>query len=200
MTAQIFLIAPDDADPANFAAMLEQALAVASVAALLLPRGAHGETAYKTLVKRVVPVAQQAGCAVLLEGEPGLVRMLGADGLHLPADAGAVRQALAALKPDFIVGADAGDSRDTAMELGELGVDYLFFGARSAAIGDDIAERAQWWAETMEVPAVYSAPSADPQSVTPHGCEFVALSTSVWTAAEGAGAALDRFAQRLASL
>src|ERR1700712_3610646 len=105
MTAQIFLIAPADADATTCTRMLEEALAAAPVAALLLPRGSRSEGSYKTLVKGVVGKAQGAGVAVLIEGDPGLVRMLGADGLHVEGDVEDLKAATEALKPDFIVGA-----------------------------------------------------------------------------------------------
>lgn len=198
MTAQIFLVAPEDADPQGFAGLLAPVLEDGAAAALLVPRGNHGEGAYKALVKAVLPVAQAAGCAVLVEGEPGLVRLLGADGLHVPADPEAVRAAVAALKPDFIVGADAGASRHEAMTLGELGPDYLFFGPRRGAADPRAAELAEWWAQTMDVPAVYSDPAATVETLDARGCEFVALGESLWAADGEAGAALSRFADQLA--
>src|SRR4051794_9985338 len=105
MTAQIFLVASPDADAPACSQMLNEALAAAPVAALLLARGSRSEGSYKSLVKTVAPRAQAAGVAVLIEGDPGLVRMLGADGLHVEGDVGEVKKATAALKPDFIVGA-----------------------------------------------------------------------------------------------
>src|SRR6188472_1172524 len=67
MTAQIFLIAPPEADGAECLKKLDEALAAAPVAALLLPRGTRGEGAYKAVVKAVAPRAQAAGVAVLIE-------------------------------------------------------------------------------------------------------------------------------------
>ena len=99
MTAQIILIAPVDADAAECSHKLDEALAAAPVAALLIPRGARSEGAYKTLVKGVVGRAQGAGVAVLIEGDPGLVRTLGADGVHVEGGVGEVKAA--------VVGAEA---------------------------------------------------------------------------------------------
>jgi len=74
MTAQIFLVASPDVDPTTCLRMLDEALAATSVAALLLRRGSRSEGSYKALVKSVAPRAQAAGIAVLIEGDPGLVR------------------------------------------------------------------------------------------------------------------------------
>src|SRR5690606_35723341 len=103
---QIYLIAPAGAEPASFAESLASALAAAPVAALFLPKGDSAENAYKALVKAVAPVAQARDCAVLIEGEPGWVKTLGADGLHVLGSGKALavaRNAAAMLKPAAIV-------------------------------------------------------------------------------------------------
>ena len=43
---------------------------------------------------------------------------------------------------------------------------------------------AGWWAETMEVPSVLSDPEAMSETASDEGCEFMALSTSIWQAAD----------------
>ena len=197
MTAQIFLIASPDADATACMRMLDEALAAAPVAALLLPRGARGEGTYKTLVKAVTPRAQAAGVAVLIEGEPGLVRTLGVDGLHVEGGVGAVKAATAALKPDFIVGAGSIASRHDAMSKGELGPDYIFFGPLSGPRDPEQREMARWWAEIMEVPSVLSDPAATAETATAEGSEFIALGDSLWAAPEGVTARLEAIARAL---
>ncbi|HEX4297318.1 MAG TPA: thiamine phosphate synthase [Devosia sp.] len=197
MTAQIFLIAPAGADAPACLLRLREALAATAVAVLLLPRGGRSEGSYKTLVKGVVGAAQAAGVAVLIEGEPGLVRMLGADGLHVEGDVGDVRAATAALKPDYIVGAGAIASRHDAMSKAELGPDYIFFGPLSGARDPEQREMARWWAEIMEVPSVLSDPAATGETATSEGAEFIGLGDSLWGAPEGVTARLDAIAQAL---
>lgn len=177
MTAQIYLIAPPDAEAKTFGAQLNPALQLSDVVALLLPRGVRSDNAYKDFVKAVAPAAQAAGLAVLIEGEPGLVRMLGADGLHVSGGTGDVRAAMTVLKPDFIVGAGDVHSRDEAMAAGEAGVDYILFGPLSGPIAAPQRDLARWWAETMEIPGVLSDPDATASSFDAAGCEFIGLST-----------------------
>ncbi|MEO8758214.1 MAG: thiamine phosphate synthase [Devosia sp.] len=197
MTAQIFLIAPAEADPATCLQMLDEAISAAPVAALLLQRGKRGEGAYKTLVKAIAPRAQAAGVAVLIEGDPGLVRMLGVDGLHVEGGVGDVKAAAAALKPDFIVGAGSVASRHDAMSKGELGPDYIFFGPLSGPRDPEQREMARWWAEIMEIPGVLSDPAATAETATAEGGEFIALGDSLWTAPEGVTARLEAIAKAL---
>jgi thiamine-phosphate pyrophosphorylase len=178
MDPQLFLIAPADAEPATFPAALQQVLTRSKASALLLPRGTRSENAYKDFVKAAAPVAQAAGCAVLIEGEPGLVKTLGADGLYVAGDLDAAREAIAALKPALIVGAGDIHSRDDAMTMGELGVDYILFGPLSGAITEAEREMARWWAETMEIPSVLSDPQADGKTYDAEGCEFIGLNVA----------------------
>ncbi|WP_055046191.1 thiamine phosphate synthase [Devosia sp. A16] len=179
MSAEIFLIAPTDTPADQLVSALTATLERDDVAALLLPRGKLSENAYKDLAKRVVPVAQARGAAVLVEGEPGLVRLLGADGLHVPGGIKAVEEAVAALKPKMIVGAGDIHSRDDAMLKGEAGVDYILFGPLSGSISASEREMAQWWAETMEIPSVLSDPEAGPASYDAGDCEFIGLPLTV---------------------
>jgi thiamine-phosphate pyrophosphorylase len=175
MSAELFLIAPADIPAETLGPALKATLAEHEVAALLLPRGSFSENAYKTLVKSVAPMAQKAGAAVLIEGEPGLVRLLGVDGLHVAGGIEAVRDAVNALKPQMIVGVGDIHSRDDAMDQGELDVDYILFGPLSGAISEPEREMARWWAQTMEIPSVLSDPRADYAKYEAEGCEFIGL-------------------------
>lgn len=197
MTAQIFLIAPADCDATQCLNKLDEALAAAPVAAMLLPRGGRSEGGYKALVKAVSPRAQAAGVAVLIEGDPGLVRMLGADGLHVEGSISDLKSATSALKPDFIVGAGQIASRHDAMSKGELGPDYIFFGPIGGTRDPEQREMARWWAEIMEVPSVLSDPAATPESATAEGSEFIGLGDSLWSAPEGVTARLGAIAKAL---
>ena len=73
MSAEIFLIAPTDTPPDQLVSALTATLERDDVAALLLPRGNLAENAYKELAKRIVPLAQSSGAAVLVESVFGLV-------------------------------------------------------------------------------------------------------------------------------
>jgi len=179
MQTQIYLIAPADAQIAAFSAQLAASFDRHEISALLLPRGTRAENAYKEFAKAIIPLAQAQGCAVLLEGAPGLVRMLGADGLHVADGPEATRDAVKALHPGLIVGVGNVQSRDEAMTLGELEVDYVLFGTLSAAPTAADRDMAAWWAETMEIPAVLADPMADFTAFDAAGCEFIGLAPPV---------------------
>ncbi|MEO6395930.1 MAG: thiamine phosphate synthase [Devosia sp.] len=196
MNVQFFLVAPPGTEPAQFMSPLKSVLATAAVSALLLPREGHTDASYKVLAKAVIPVAQAANCAVLIEGEAGLVKALGADGLQVSGDIGEVKAAIAALKPHHVVGAASIASRHDAMSKGELGPDYLFFGPTSGIRDPEQREMARWWAEIFEIPAVLSDPLANAETAASEGAEFIALGESLWAASDPA-AMLAKIAEAL---
>ena len=217
MAPQLYLITPAAADPETFPATLMAVLDVAEFSALLVRRGALDDAGYAKLAANLVNVGQGAGCAVLVEDDPALAKRLGADGVHVNGGAvedvepterlaeirrraeeskrahrwiaiGGATLAVAALKPNLIVGAGNIGSRHDAMTAGEMDVDYLLFGPLEGAADPASAELAEWWAATFEIPAVLSDPQAGP-GVDSRGAEFLALSTSLWSAASPAAAA-----------
>jgi thiamine-phosphate pyrophosphorylase len=193
MVAQLFLITPQHADPRDFAATLARVMAATDVAALLVTRAGHDADGYRRLIDAVLPVAQGVGCAVLAEDDAALARTAGADGVHVTGNARALREAIALAKPDLIVGAGPVATRHDAMTVGELDIDYLFFGDLAAPAGDEARELAAWWAQTFEVPAVLSGEVGADAA----GCEFLALGESLWSAP---GAPEKRIAEALKSL
>jgi thiamine-phosphate pyrophosphorylase len=175
MTPEIYIIAPPDAQPDALQRQLKTALERTKIAALLLPRGDRTEADYRALVRAITPSAQVVGAAVLIEGEPSAVRELNVDGLHVTDGLAAVRAAIAALKPDFIVGVGNVRSRHDAMQKGEAGVDYILFGPLSGPIHPAERGLARWWAGTMEIASVLSDPDADLDRFDAEGCEFIGL-------------------------
>ena len=190
MAPQLYLITPPQADPDTFPATLMAVLSAAPFSALLVRRGTADPAAYARLAAAVVNVGQGAGCAVLVEDDATLARRIGADGVHITTGLDALKHASATLKPDLIVGAGGIASRDDAMSAGELNADYLFFGPLEGATDPAAAELAEWWAETFEIPAVLSDPSAT-IGVEARGVEFLALSSSLWSAPEPAKVASE---------
>ncbi len=182
MAPQLYLITPPNADPASFPATLMAVLTAAEFSALLVARGAMDDATYAALAAKLVNIGQGAGCAVLLEDDTALARRLGADGVHVTAGPAAINATIAAVKPAMIVGAGNLQSRHDAMTAGEMEIDYVFFGPLDGGADAQSADLAQWWAETFEIPAVLSLPDATSETADARGAEFLALSTSIWSA------------------
>ena len=197
MAPQLYLITPDNPNLEQFPRQLMTVLTEPEVAALLVRRGDQDEQAYARLAERLIQIGQAAGAAVLIEDDTELARRLGADGVHITTGGvKAIRTATAALKPDGIVGVGNVRSRHDAMSFGELDVDYVLFGPLGGKPDPQAAELAQWWAETFEVPAIYSDPAAEPALAGTIVTEFLALSDSIWSSDDPAGT-LARFEQAI---
>lgn len=189
MAPQLYLITPDNPNLEQFPRQLMGVLSGPDVAALLVRRGALDEAGYASLAERLIQIGQAAGAAVLLEGDADLAVQLGADGVHVTSGGvKAIRAAIAVLKPGGIVGAGNIRTRHDAMSFGELDVDYVMFGPLGGKTDPQAAELAQWWAETFEVPAIYSDPAAEAALVETTAAEFIALSDCVWMAEDAATA------------
>lgn len=187
MAPQLYLITPANADPEGFPATLMSVLSEAEFSALLVSRGTMDAATYARLATKIVNIGQGAGCAVLLEDDVALVKKIGADGVHITTGPEDLADAVTALKPSMIVGAGNIASRHDAMTAGEMDVDYVFFGPIDGSDDTQAADLAQWWSETFEVPGVLSLPDAAVGSDA-RGSEFLALSTSIWSAASPAAA------------
>jgi thiamine-phosphate pyrophosphorylase len=198
-TARLYLVTPPLDDVAAAAALLAPALAAADIAAVLLRLPAADERTLINRIRELAPLVQDGGAALLIEGRPDLVARAGADGAHLGAIA-TLREAIAALKPDRIVGAGGLASRHDAMVAAEAGTDYVMFGEPDAAgkrpSFEAIRERIEWWTEVFEIPCVaYAASLAEISALA--AAEFVALAPAILADPRGPEAAVAEAVRRL---
>lgn len=193
-------IGPGSAAAASTA--LEAVLAAAPVASVLL-RPKAGSLFDASLVKALVTLAQKRGVAVLIADDANLARMLKADGLHLSWTkeiTKAYRDARETLGDRAMIGADAGRSRDDAMQLGEDGADYIAFGIPPHVEDRATAEDRQldliaWWSEIFEMPCVaFDVASADhARKLAGDGADFIAASVTTEQSADAIKQALSAF-------
>src|SRR6185312_6331599 len=206
---RIVLIAPAGETPEQFEARLRQAIAGGDIASLIVPAFGRDEAAFQAFAARIVPVAQDAGIAVVIADDTRIAGRVGADGIHLECDREDLEEAIERHQAKMMVGVGGAKTRDDALELGEARPDYMFFGRfgydnkpephnRNLALG-------RWWAEVVEIPCIVMAGSdiASVEAVAATGAEFVALSSAVFgdgidpkQAVEKANALLDETAPR----
>jgi thiamine-phosphate pyrophosphorylase len=196
---RLYLVTPALADVQAAADLIGPALAAADVAAVLLRLAAADERTLINRVKEIAPMVQERGAALLIDGHAGLVARAGADGAHL-AGIAAVQEAVAALKPERIVGAGGLASRHDAMVAAESGADYVMFGEPDATgkrpSFEAIRERVEWWAEVFEIPCVaYAASIAEIGELA--AAEFIALAPAILSDPRGPAAAVADAAARL---
>jgi thiamine-phosphate pyrophosphorylase len=198
---RLYLAPPEVDDPAQLASVLPALLAAADVAAVLLRLKPVDQRTMISRVKTLVPVIQNAGAALLLDGHVELVARAGADGAHLNGLA-ALEDALPSLKPDRIAGVGGLATRHDSMAAGESGADYVLFGEPDAngerPSMEAIAERLQWWDELFEPPCVgFAASREEAIEFAKAGADFVLVGDFIWADPRGAKAALSDAGQAI---
>jgi thiamine-phosphate pyrophosphorylase len=125
--------------------------------------------------------------AFIVNDSVGLAKRLGADGVHLGQDDVCVADARALLGREAQIGVTCHGSRHLAMEAGEVGADYVAFGAFFASTTKDThhvaePEVLQWWSTLFELPcvAIGGITAANCAPLVRAGADFLAVSNAVW--------------------
>jgi thiamine-phosphate pyrophosphorylase len=200
VTCRLYLITPPKIEPRAFAEELKRALDAGDVASLQLRLKDVVDEDIRRAGEILMPIAQRAGVAFIVNDRPDLARRLGADGVHIGQQDASYAEARAAIGPNGIVGVTCHGSRDLAFQAGEAGADYIAFGSFYPTATKVVQFRAelellQWWAETMTVPVVaiggITVENAAP--LIQAGADFLAVSSGVWNHAGGPTAAVKAF-------
>ncbi|MGS1094679.1 thiamine phosphate synthase [Aquamicrobium terrae] len=184
--------------PGTDAGRLAEALEGGDVASVLLPQGPLDDAAFQRAAEKLVPLAQAAGAAAIIAGDSRVAGRVKADGIHIEGKRQELADTIERVQERMMVGTGGVKTRDEALELGEEGPDYMFFGRfgydsepaphpRNLTLG-------AWWAEMVEIPCIVMGGS-DIASVTPvaaTGAEFVALSAAVFADGTDPRAAVAR--------
>ena len=183
---RIVLVPPAELAPAEASDALARAMEGGDIASLIVPVHEMGERAYSDHLKALAAIAQPAGIAVIAERDVRVASRLGLDGVHLGGDMDELADVLERVNGRMSVGVEGPRTRDRAMEMGEMGPDYVMFGRLGGdtheAPHDKMLELTEWWASMIEIPAIAVA-GADLDGVVEcaeTGAEFVALSRAVF--------------------
>ena len=184
---RLYLITPPQLDPKPFADLLARALDAGDVGAVQLRLKAIEDSALKRAIDILRPVAQSRDVAFLLNDRADLVRPHGCDGVHLGQEDGDHAAARALLGPDPTLGITCHGSRHLAMQAGEIGADYVAFGAFFPTTTKTVEHRAEievleWWTEMFELPSV-AIGGITAQNCAPlvrAGADFLAVVGAVW--------------------
>ena len=206
---RLYLITPPQVELEAFAPTLEETLQAGDIASLQIrlkqPDGTPvDDDTIRRAVEVLCPLAQQHNVAVLLNDRPDLARDLGCDGVHIGQSDMGYAQARALLGDRAIVGVTCHASRHLAMLAGDVGADYVAFGAFFDTKTKDITKDSTmrptpdiltWWQEVMEPPCV-AIGGVTPENgdiLAAAGADFLAVSSGVWQHREGPVAAVRAF-------
>lgn len=197
---RLYLITPPSLQPRGFAETLKSALAGGDVATLQLRLKDATDDDIRRAAELLMPVAQAAGVAFLLNDRPDLAAELAADGVHIGQDDMPYGRARALLGKDAIVGVTCHDSRHLAIDAAEAGADYVAFGAFFPTSTKDARAKAEidllrWWSELMTVPclAIGGITVENAPPLIEAGADFLAVSAGIWSHPDGPAEAVRRF-------
>ncbi|NBS44129.1 MAG: thiamine phosphate synthase [Acetobacteraceae bacterium] len=147
--------------------------------------------------ERLMPIARDRNVAFLLNDNAALAAKLGCDGAHLGQGDGNHAAARRLLEGQ-ILGITCHASRHLAMEAGELGADYVAFGAFFPTDSKQTIHRAgpeilAWWNEMFEIPsvAIGGITSDNCAPLVQAGADFLAVIGAVWNHPEGPAAGVQ---------
>ena len=196
---RLYLITPPKLEPRAFAETLKRALGAGDVASLQLRLKDVSDDEIEQAVNALMPIAQAADVAFILNDRPDLAKKFGCDGVHVGQEDASYAEARAAMGAG-IVGVTCHDSRHLAIEAAEAGADYVAFGAFFPTMTKEAKTHADldlltWWSEVMVVPCVaiggITVENAKP--LVQAGADFLAVSSGVWSHPQGPGAAVKAF-------
>lgn len=203
--SRLYLITPPQFDPATFAVSLAEALDAGDVACVQLRMKGAEDDAVRRAADILRPIAQDRGCAFLMNDRADLALATGCDGVHIGQEDHSYDEARRILGLGRIVGVTCQASQHLAIEAAEKGADYVAFGAffptlTKLAKGDAEPELLQWWNEIMTVPSVAIG------GITPENCgalvkagvDFLAVIAAVWNHPQGPAAAVKTFVKAIA--
>ncbi|WP_027487925.1 thiamine phosphate synthase [Allorhizobium undicola] len=184
---RLVLILPDLPDgPADYARMVADALRGGDVASVIVPQYGLNDHDFQARAEEVVPVIQQAGAAALVVDNSRVAGRARADGLHVTGKADVLAEMVEKFTPKLIVGVSGPMDRHQALEVGEIGPDYIFFGKLDGDIKPEAHSKnlalGEWWSAMIEIPCIVMG-GTDVQSalaVAESGAEFAALSRAIF--------------------
>ncbi|PLW75232.1 thiamine phosphate synthase [Cohaesibacter celericrescens] len=195
---QIYLVTPRHIDLESFPAQLAAAIDGGNIAALLIDCDAEHDTELQLIAQTIAPMAQKKDIAVVLRGDSRIAGRTKCDGLHLNGDLPEIASGVEDYSDRFMLGAEGGNKRHSAMEIGESGIDYIMFGRLDAPttpiIHDKSFEMADWWSGLFEVPTVIISGSdlSECSRVGATNIEFIALREAIWDHEEGPKTAVQK--------
>ena len=191
---RLYLITPATLPP-GFVDDLSRALDAGDVAALQIRLKDAPDDAILRAAEAILPIAQARDVAVLMNDRLDLALKAGCDGVHLGQGDGDHAAARKRLGPERMLGITCHASRHLAMEAGEVGADYVAFGAFFPTSTKETLHRPEpelleWWSEMFEIPcvAIGGITAGNCAPLVRAGADFLAVVGAVWNHPEGPAA------------
>ena len=194
---RLILATPASPELSTFTGQVSAAFAGGDVSTLILALETEDNRLWRDIAEIVQPQAIEAQAAFLISDQVKLAEEFHADGVHIETGHDELPAIVESMRPERIVGAGAIFNRHTAMNIGELGVDYVFFGRVNLAPDDrkaaeTVKELTEWWGPLFQIPCVaFAASMEDVEKLIGLGTDFIAVRDLVWNHPDGPGAATE---------
>jgi thiamine-phosphate pyrophosphorylase len=198
MTTQLYLISPPKIELQNFAIQLEKALATKKIPVFQLRLKDISDNEIIENGKKLLEICRKYQTSFILNDRLDLALKIGANGVHLGSDDGAVLEARKNSPQNFIIGSSCYDSKHNAMVAGEQGADYISFGTffpskTKNSSGKPTTEILEWCRDYINIPSVaiggITADNCD--ILIKAGADFLAVISYVWDHEKGVEFAID---------
>jgi thiamine-phosphate pyrophosphorylase len=189
---RLYLISPAEIVIDDFEIALKEALSGGDVACFQLRLKDRPREEIAAATRRLMPIAQAANVAFLLNDDPLLAHETGADGVHIGQDDMPYKEARAIVGENAIVGVTCKNSKHLAMQAAESGADYVAFGAFFPSTTKDETTRADveilsWCSGLIETPcvAIGGITVENAPVLVKNGADFLSVSAGVWNYDKG---------------
>ena len=148
--------------------------------------------------KKLVPLIQERGIAVVISDDHQLVERTDADGIYVEKTKNELPDIIARFSPQKIVGCGGIKDRHGALKAGEYNPDFVLFGKLGADVKPEPHPKnltlGEWWAELVEVPTVLPCGNEIDSvvAVAKTGADFVLAQTAVFSAVASPGEMVSR--------
>ncbi|WP_310618870.1 thiamine phosphate synthase [Flexibacterium corallicola] len=196
MHPRLYLVTPPHFDLDVFEGQLKEAIEGGDIACLLISAPKVNEPELQTIAKRLVPIAQAAGIAVLIENNTQIAGRSGADGVHITGSDKELEEVVRSFQESKIIGHAGIKTKHEAMTVASMGIDYIFFGLleleQKEQANRKSLEYGRWWAEVFETPCVVLSGTTleSVEAAAATGAEFVAVREAIWSYQTGPKAAI----------
>lgn len=184
---RLYLISPAEIDLDAFEVAFKEALSGGDVACFQLRLKDRPREEIAKAAKRLLPIAQTANVAFLLNDDPQLAHEIGTDGVHIGQDDMPYQEARSIVGENAIVGVTCKNSKHLAMQAAQSGADYIAFGAFFPSTTKDETTRADvdilnWCSGLIETPcvAIGGITVENAPVLVKNGADFLSVSAGIW--------------------
>lgn len=196
--SHIYLISPPKIELEHFAAKLETALETGKIALFQLRLKDISDEEIIKNSKKLLEICQKYQVPFVLNDRLDLALEIGANGVHLGAEDGNIKEARAKTAANFIIGASCYDSKEIIEKAAAEGANYVSMGAffdskTKKSRGKPTLELLKWCHETIPVANICIGGINDKnhKELFENGADFIAIISYIWDHEKGVKFAIE---------